>query len=56
MGSVSGEYPAKAAEGKREEKGNAKAQSRREKNEKDPVLACAGMGMLPRDVHGQVAS
>jgi len=47
--SVSGEYPAKAGEGKREEKNNAKAQSRREEDEKDtpPWRGCPGMVILP---------
>jgi len=36
-----------AGEGKKEEKGNAKAQSRREENEKDFVISCRGMGILP---------
>ncbi len=47
MASVSGGYPAKAAEGKREARGNAKAESRREEGEKDSVAACRGMGILP---------
>jgi len=49
--SISGGYLAKAAEGKREEKGDAKAQSRREKNEKDSVVACRGRGLLPTSAH-----
>ena len=56
MASVLGGYPAKAAEGKREEKGNAKAQSRREKNGKDPALACRGMGISPMIPTGPASS
>jgi len=47
MASVSGGYPVLAVERKREEKGNAKAQSRREENDKDCVVACRGRGILP---------
>jgi len=32
---------------KEEGENNAKAQSRREENEKDPVVTCRGMGILP---------
>jgi len=56
MASVSGGYPALAVERKREEKGNAKAQSRREKNEKDSVVACRGMGILPMIPTGPASS
>jgi len=47
--SVLGGCAAKAGQGEREEKGNAKAQGRREEeeNEKDSVVACRGMGILP---------
>jgi len=47
MASVSGGYPAKAVERRKQEEGNAKAQSRREEHEKDSVVACRGMGILP---------
>ncbi len=47
MASISVGYPALAVERKREEKGNAKAQSRGQENEKDSVVACRGMGILP---------
>ena len=42
-----------AVERKREEKSNAKAQSRREEHEKDapPWQGCRGMGILPMSVH-----
>ncbi len=45
--SVLGEYHAKAGQGKREKKGNAKSQSRREADEKNFVVACRSMGILP---------
>ncbi len=45
--SVLGGYPAEAEEARREQQINAKAQRRKEVNEKDPVLACRGMGILP---------
>jgi len=47
MASVVGGLPAEAEEARREQQINAKAQSRREENEKEPVLACRGMGILP---------
>jgi len=50
-----GGCPAKAEKGRREKENNAKAQSRREENEKDSVVACRGMGILPMDVHGRDA-
>ncbi len=34
-------------EGRREEEDNAKARSRREEDEKDSVVTCRGMGILP---------
>jgi len=43
MASVSGGYRAKAGETKREEKCNAKAQSRGEEDAEDSVVACRGM-------------
>jgi len=47
MASVSGGHPAKAEEARREQQINAKAQSHREENEKDSVVACRSMGILP---------
>ena len=52
MASLSGAYSALAMERKREEKGNAKAQSRCEENEQDSVVACRGMGILPMSPTG----
>jgi len=39
----------------REKEGNAKAQSRREEDEKDSVVACRGRGILFMMLHGRDA-
>ena len=46
------------AQSRREEKGeggNAKAQSRREEKERGPAVACHGMGILVMTFHGRPA-
>jgi len=47
MASVSGGYLALAGREKGEREGNAKAQSVREEDGKDCVVACRGMGIFP---------
>ncbi len=56
MASVLGGYPAKAAKRRRENENNAKAQGRREKNERDPVLTCRDMRILPTVPTGPASS